>query len=290
MRDSYHKYFALSEEDRMWELYILNCGTNFIAAGNHLANKDHPSKYLFNWDKGRILHEFQLVYILNGEGIFENESAGQIHLKQGMLFALFPDVWHRYKADLNHDWKTNWIGFHGEMAARTLKKMDITEDNPVRMIGHHTIIIDIFNELLRNSEAEFSGYQQVLAGDLMSLLGWIHAIGKKSAFNEEHIDVIMHDAKRMLTEPDKFKDMASIARALGIGYSKFRKLFKHYTGISLGQYRLQHQLRKASDALVDSHSSIQEICDEFGFQSVQYFSRIFKQKYGRTPGSFRRGV
>lgn len=288
MTDSnYHKYLAASDEDKSWGLHLLDCGSIFIPSGVSDHHTDHPKKYKFTWEKGRILDEYQLIYVVHGSGHFQSSNCQPLTVKAGDIFLLFPGIWHRYRPDLQQDWKTYWIGFEGSIARAIIDKIDLSEPDPIKTIGHHDIILNIFNEILDNSQHEFPGYQQVLAGNIMTLIGWIHAIGKKSEFKEADIDTLIKSAKTMLVRPKDYTDVVAIADTLNIGYSKFRKLFKEYTGMSPGQYRMQHQIRKAIDMLLDERNSIKDICAELGFESTQYFSRIFKQKTGRTPGSYR---
>ncbi len=65
-----------------------------------------------------------------------------------------------------------------------------------------------------------------------------------------------------------------------VGYSYFRKMFKKYTGVSPGQYHLQLKIMRAKDLLISTDKSIKEISYEHGFQSIYYFSKIFKKKVG----------
>ena len=72
-----------------------------------------------------------------------------------------------------------------------------------------------------------------------------------------------------------------------IGYSYFRKMFKIYTGIAPAQYQLDLKIRRAREMLLISDKSIKEIAYELGFNSIHYFSRIFKKKTGVSPSYIR---
>ena len=47
-------------------------------------------RYLFNTQNGRILNEYQLLYITKGKGMFSSKSSGIWQLKEGYMFLLFP--------------------------------------------------------------------------------------------------------------------------------------------------------------------------------------------------------
>lgn len=79
-----------------------------------------------------------------------------------------------------------------------------------------------------------------------------------------------------------------VAGKLGISYSRFRKIFKQYTGMAPVQYQIQLKLEKAKQELINTSKSIKEIAFELNFESSQYFSNQFKEKTKLTPLEFRR--
>ena len=56
------KYLIVSDTDRKFGLYINTVGVQAIRPNSPYPIKDHPSGYLFNAQKGRILREYQLLY------------------------------------------------------------------------------------------------------------------------------------------------------------------------------------------------------------------------------------
>jgi AraC-like DNA-binding protein len=81
--------------------------------------------------------------------------------------------------------------------------------------------------------------------------------------------------------------MEALIRELAIGYSKFRKLFKRSTGKSPNQYHINLRLDKAKELLSTTNLNVTEVAYQLGFDSVFYFSRLFKKKNGVSPKSFR---
>jgi len=77
------------------------------------------------------------------------------------------------------------------------------------------------------------------------------------------------------------------AKELNVGYSWFRKQFKNYTGLSPGQYYLQLKIEKAKELLTGSNMRIKEISGELNFDSILYFSKMFKGKTGFNPTDYR---
>ncbi|MBP1988488.1 AraC family transcriptional regulator [Paenibacillus eucommiae] len=68
------------------------------------------------------------------------------------------------------------------------------------------------------------------------------------------------------------------------------RIFKEYKGITPFQYLQEIRLQAAYSYLSGSHLPIKEIVTATGFQSIHYFSRAFKQKYGVSPSEWRKTV
>ena len=68
--DNNINYLITSEEDELWGLTVTTVGYQKIAENESYPPKNHPLGYYFNVDNGRILNEYQLLYITNGNGVF----------------------------------------------------------------------------------------------------------------------------------------------------------------------------------------------------------------------------
>jgi transcriptional regulator GlxA family with amidase domain len=64
-------------------------------------------------------------------------------------------------------------------------------------------------------------------------------------------------------------------------------MFKEYTGISPHQYHLDLKIMRAKELILTTDKNIKEISYELGFQSIHYFSRLFKKKAGQNPSELR---
>ena len=75
----------------------------------------------------------------------------------------------------------------------------------------------------------------------------------------------------------------NVAEHTGISERYLRSLFSQYLNLSRLDYLNQIRINKAVELLRNTEMSIKEVCFQCGFQSPQYFSRIFKQQMGVTP-------
>jgi len=81
---------------------------------------------------------------------------------------------------------------------------------------------------------------------------------------------------------------SEISKALFVSESKIRKAFKEETGETLGKYIDDRIFFRAKQLLAKKHITIGEISQNLGFCDQFYFSRRFKEKFGKTPSEFRR--
>lgn len=65
------------------------------------------------------------------------------------------------------------------------------------------------------------------------------------------------------------------------------RLYKKETGSNLSDYINEIRLMKAKGLLIDSNLKIYEIAKAVGYESAQYFNRIFKRNINMTPQEFR---
>ena len=67
----------------------------------------------------------------------------------------------------------------------------------------------------------------------------------------------------------------------------FSRIFKTFTSLSPHQYLIGTRLKNAEDLIKNSDLPITEICFSSGFDSLEYFSTAFKNKYRLSPSRFR---
>ena len=58
-------------------------------------------------------------------------------------------------------------------------------------------------------------------------------------------------------------------------------------GCSPSEYLTELRLRRAATLLVSTNLSVSEIALEVGYLSLSHFSRVFRERFGKTPRAFR---
>lgn len=72
---------------------------------------------------------------------------------------------------------------------------------------------------------------------------------------------------------------------LSAGY--LSDLLKKETGMTAQDHIHYYLIEEAKNVLLNSDQSVSEIAYSLGFEYPQYFSKLFKQKTGKTPGEYR---
>lgn len=284
------KYLTISDEDLEWGIQLTVAGSARIGPNTVYPPGEHPSEYNFNWNNGRILHEYQLNYISEGAGVFESKQ-GRFQVREGSLMVIRPNEWHRYRPLNKTGWVENYVGFKGEIADHFFRHPLFSEKQTVLHPGIKEEIIDTYLKITDLVEKEAPGYQQIASGMVVKLLGYVISFEKQKGFSGKTIAKVIEEIRFYMRQNiDREIDMEKLAQQHQVGYSYFRKMFKKYTGVSPGQYHLQLRIMRAKELLAGTDRSIKEICLELGFQTIHYFSLIFKKKTGMSPSEFRKGL
>ncbi len=75
---------------------------------------------------------------------------------------------------------------------------------------------------------------------------------------------------------------------LSSGYLSF--IFKKETGMNLNRYIRVFRMEKAGELLKNTNMKVAQISEKVGFSNVSYFCRSFREFYGRSPESYRKGT
>ena len=286
----FSRYLPIEPSLVDWGMYVLDAGSTDVPAGSDYPVGKHPEEYLFSWEKGRVLEEFQMVYLSRGQGVFECEGKKPITVKQGDMILLRPGIWHRYKPDPEVGWAESWVGFQGEYALRLMEKFF-----PLQSVALH---LGNDEELLRKMQYVIElmqeaplGFRQMMAGEVVALLARVRSLTMRSdkmlSSSEEKMDKARY---YLLAHATEDIDLEALATELGLSYSRFRSLFRKQTGRSPRQYQLDIRMNRAMNLLKESQRTVSEISEILGFSAVYYFSRLFKQRVGKSPGEYRKGL
>lgn len=283
------KYLVTNERDRLWGLTVSTTGYDEIEPGGQYPTRGHAEGYYFDCAEGRVLNEYQLLYVTAGEGLFRSEHQPEMRLSTGDLFLLFPGERHTYRPDPEKGWHSYWIGFRGKNMDDRVRAGFLSVDKPVYHVGFSEEIVSLYEAAYRAAAEEAAYSQQVLAGIVNHLIGLMYALERNIILGRDsaRVDMVNHARLRIRNSLESSLTIQEIAEELSVSYSNFRKLFKEYTGISPALYQQDLKLQRAKELLSTTALSIKEIAYQLNFESPDYFSSKFRTKTGQKPSEFR---
>jgi AraC-like DNA-binding protein len=154
-------------------------------------------------------------------------------------------------------------------------------------------IMELYGKITRITQAQPGFYRMLGLLEILyelSLQENYHLLASKSFANvknapeskrvrqvEEYID-------KNYKQEIRLKTLADIA---GMTPAAFSRFFRMRTGKTVSDYMIDIRLGHAARLLVDSPTSVAEICYCCGFNNISNFNRIFKKKKGCSPTAFR---
>jgi len=233
-------YVVANQLDELWGLFATTIGYQSFKSNLNYPPKQHPTSYWFNPKNGRILQEYQLLYITSGEGIFESANCKSTKIVAGDVIFLFPGEWHNYQPSKSKGWDEYWIGFKGDFINTLFKNNFINKKNPIINIGFNEQIITLYKQGIEIASFQKTAYQHLLAGIISHLIATICYIEKNNAFRDKEVIILIEKARLMMrANSEKNIRPQEIAISLNISYSWFRRIFKQYTGFSPAQYQME---------------------------------------------------
>ena len=152
---------------------------------------------------------------------------------------------------------------------------------------------ELFERLMRESDRRELGFELAVKADLLRIFLELYRtvpIIKLNAMERqirqregERFQVLFQYLDENYNQNITLEEMAEIAR-----YSRyhFSRLFHSLTGKKPMEYLRNLRLQKAAE-LLSSGVSVSDTAMQCGFNSPNYFCKIFREKFGRVPSSYR---
>jgi AraC-like DNA-binding protein len=288
---SYNVYLGLPTGERdPWECTATSMGYERVPPRSPYPPRRHPIDHHFNWENGRVLSAYQLVYVIDGRGIFESDvSTKRYHIEAGTVMTLFPGVWHRYAPEYEIGWVEQWIECVGAVFDRARSAGLLRPERPILHVGFPQELLQAFDRCHALAQQRSIGVQSLFSTMGLHLLAILLRAGRGHPGVPRLIEHKIQEAQRILARRyHEELSMEKLARELNVSYSSFRQAFKAQTGVSPKQYQIQIRLHKAQDFLANTPKSIGEIAEILGFDSGFHFSKQFKDSTGLSPLTWRK--
>ncbi len=281
------QYLIANKVDEQYGCTVNTVGTQIVSPEDDYPVDAHPPGYAFDPNRGRVLQEYQLIYIVGGKGVFSDDKQS-CEVYKGTVILLRPGCWHTYKPVKSFGWSEYFIGFSGKMAERFVSMM-FPDGESVFNVGMNSSLVDLYLQAIETASINKPATQQLLCGIVMHMLGLLNLVVRNQSSSADHFDQIIEQAKTLMYENVMNNiDLEELATQLNVSYSWFRKIFRDYTDYPPAKYFMQLKLRRAQYMLANTDISIKEIAFSLGFKSTEHFFSTFKRVTNTTPNSYRK--
>ena len=289
-RYSYLHYLPYSEEDEKLDMLCTTAGSVTVPPRTIYPPQktDHPALYR-TVAEGRVLPEFQMIYITSGEGIYTT-AFGAFEIKPGSVMFVLPGHKHAYKPMFESGWHEYWVGFKGGYFSRLLGEGFFAPEHVFFQAGLHDSIVSIYTQIIDEVRNQRPLYQFKTCALILSLIAEV-LTHERRAEQPNYYEKIVAKAKYLM-ESNVYGaiNLPAISEQLGISTSRLNEVFKTYTSMTPYQYYIQIKISKAERILEQEDIPVKEASYKMGFDDQYYFSRLFKNKTGVSPSDWKKFV
>ncbi len=114
------------------------------------------------------------------------------------------------------------------------------------------------------------------------------SLKQRNVKNTKKDELIMQIVTYIKENPTEKITVASLCKKFYLTESNLHKKFKSVINCTVGEYLSMVKIERAKELLYNTNKSIQQISEECGFSSQNYFALIFKQKCGVSPSGYRK--
>ena len=91
-----------------------------------------------------------------------------------------------------------------------------------------------------------------------------------------------------LVESGPALTIRDLALEINLSPSHLQRLFKHQTGVSMGEWLTEQRLQRAAHLLAKSYLSVKEIAHTVGYEHPSSFIRAFERRFTQAPARYRK--
>ncbi|MCD7736161.1 MAG: AraC family transcriptional regulator [Lachnospiraceae bacterium] len=251
--------------------------------------------------------EAELTYIEKGQ-VNYTINFETFSVKKGDLLFLSPHVLHGVSEQPECTLTSHSLVFHlSFLGSQTPDICTVKYLNPILNGKRHFAPVvhpehpgyQRLKKLLLNAcgtfQKEAPGYELRTKSLLLELLADLYAYGcvekpKKENSNlqtEEKLKEILTYIQENYQENLSIKELAKYSH---FSETYFMSFFRKYTGTTCIEYINRYRLSKAASALNTTDTPVMDIALENGFRNISYFNKLFRKRFGSTPGEYRRAA
>uniref|UniRef100_UPI003217DD10 AraC family transcriptional regulator n=1 Tax=uncultured Draconibacterium sp. TaxID=1573823 RepID=UPI003217DD10 len=242
----------------------------------------------------------ELNYVLKGSCVmmFENKL---VKLNQHNSILIFPGFEHDFYVDSKQGIKIVQLEFLLNESAfdycRKSKESELSflfnlksRSNSFLKIPNNPEIGNCMERIIKENKLKRTSYVSLSELYLLELIYLLSRVVSRQnqpigSSENEYLKVAM---SRIHSNYSTGVSVSDLARECKISERYLRTLFNKYLESTPQEYCNNLRVNKSIELLADRHIPIKEIAYRVGYSTPQYFSRMFKEKYGFSPQTYRK--
>lgn len=209
------------------------------------------------------------------------------------------------EAELTNLFKIIRLGENEEIGAAVDKYLKCIFFPEKSLQQHYIDIMELISALYRfaeNNDINSEAYLGDMRGKYMDILGmepdrlrkWF--INISLFFQEQLISARKQSTKSFVSKAKNFVrqnysdegiSLDSVCDVLGVSNAYFSSIFKKETGNSFVGYLTDFRMEQASRLLIETNEKSYIIAKRVGYTDPNYFSYVFKRRFGVSPSKYR---
>ena len=257
-------------------LTLNNCG--FHTFGHHDWVVDRP---------GRV--DYYIIYIHSGRCFIEDDN-NKTEALSGDIVLYRPGEPQKYYFRAEDKTNSMFLHFTGIGCKELIEKFNMGSGRIFHVGTSHTI-----HQLFHKLEYEFllkkpffNDYCSSIIYEFLSICG--RKLETKMSKTAVPDNRILDICKLMVDDFSQWKPIKYYASQCNLSESRFSHIFKIQTGVTPQEYIMSLRINKAKTLLSETALPISTISDMLGFNTHNYFIRVFKKHTGLSPFKFRNSI
>lgn len=219
-----------------------------------------------------------LEYIISGKGYVRNND-DEYTLEAGDVYFLKKGDNHLYYSSQDEPWEKIWINIKGDLCASLVENYNLKNTVKIKNLDVYHIFKSIIYKI-ENSDEDTKILMDEIAIDFMKLIiamknQRVSTTGE-SNFSSKAKSYIDRNIEAKIT-------IDNLAKLVNVSKSQLGRAFKKQYNITPYEYILKRKIDTAKSLLINTNMSIKEVANYLNFSDEHHFSKIYKQKIGKSP-------
>ena len=194
-------------------------------------------------------------------------------------------VYHGPEPNSEYGFINDWFHIDGDDFTNLLKKYELPL-NTAFNVGDNSFFRKYMNRLTKEFSSKKLGADDFIDAIITQLIISLHRAYTKVNFYDEAFEKIATVKRAIIINPQENWTLEKMSNISGYSISRFSELYSKLYGISPINDVLLQRIELAKRLLVSGQASVSYVSKACGFNTINYFSKYFKQTTGYGPKEY----